>query len=390
MSEISTLIDELEDTIASGTAERRLNALKRVTDLFLSGCRTYSEEQVALFDDVLLRLTAEVEIKARARLAERLAPIGNAPRKLIRVLAFDDAIQVAAPVLISSTLLTERDLVENATSKSQNHLFAIAHRPTLGKAVTDVLVERGDRRVLLSVARNPGAQFSETGFGKLVERTRGDDELARAVGRRPDIPRPHFIRLLETASAAVRAKLVAANPEAAAEIEEMVTEVASAISQDARNASREYKLASKAARRRQRTHQLSEAAVHAAARSQHFERTVATLATLGQYPVDLVERALLDEGTDMILILLKAAACTRVTAKSILLMNVAGRGMSDHDLDEALARFDRLNPETAKRVIMFHQQRRRVQARQEAQASEAAPTSVAAAIALPSQTPTAA
>ena len=41
-------------------------------------------------------------MKARAQLAHRLAVIDKAPLVLIRSLAFDDAIEVAEPVLIYS------------------------------------------------------------------------------------------------------------------------------------------------------------------------------------------------------------------------------------------------------------------------------------------------
>ena len=41
-------------------------------------------------------------MKARAQLAHRLAVIDKAPPVLIRSLAFDDAIEVAEPVLIYS------------------------------------------------------------------------------------------------------------------------------------------------------------------------------------------------------------------------------------------------------------------------------------------------
>ena len=55
-------------------------------------------------------------------------------------------------------------LVENAKTKSQEHLLAITKRKSLAETVTDVLVERGDRDVALSVAQNAGAKFSETGY----------------------------------------------------------------------------------------------------------------------------------------------------------------------------------------------------------------------------------
>ena len=86
------------------------------------------------------------------------------------MLASDDDITVAGPVLKLAPRLTEADLVDLAKTKSQAHLQAISARKVLGEAVTDVLVRRGDREVARSVADNRGARISETGFFRLVER----------------------------------------------------------------------------------------------------------------------------------------------------------------------------------------------------------------------------
>jgi uncharacterized protein (DUF2336 family) len=359
MSGFSSLIDELEQTIASGTAKQRQKALAYVTELFVTGSRHYSSEQTALFDDVLLRLADAIEEKARAQLSERLAGLAHAPPKVVRSLAFDDAITVAGPVLIASPQLSEQDLVANASTKSQDHLYAIAQRPTLSEAVTDVLVDRGDQRVVRSVAKNGGARFSDNGFGKLVTRARTDEMLAQYLGERSDLPRPHFLKLLKTASASVRIKLEAASPHAAAAVRDLVAEIADGISEQVREASSDHAKAKADAKRRYGNSQLSERDVHARARAQEFEKTVVALALLGHYPVDLVERALLDEGPDMVLILAKAAQCSRTTAKAILLMHAAGRGMSAPDLERALASYERLSTKTAKQVLEFYTERRK-------------------------------
>ena len=68
--------------------------------------------------------------------------------------------------------------------------------PTLGEAVTDELVRRGDREVALRVADNRGARISNTGFSRLVERAEKDSVLAEKVGLRPDIPAQMFRELL--------------------------------------------------------------------------------------------------------------------------------------------------------------------------------------------------
>ena len=153
----------------------------------------------------MARLVNTIEAKVRAKLAHRLAPIANAPTNVIHMLAFDDDIEVASPVLAQSPRLDDRDLVTAGRNKSQQHLFAIAQRPALSETVTDVLVERGDRDVVHSVVRNVGARFSDAGFRMLVRRSAGDDALATEVGLRSDIPRQHFLVLLDKASSAVRA-----------------------------------------------------------------------------------------------------------------------------------------------------------------------------------------
>src|SRR5580658_4794802 len=145
------LIDELEAALTSGTNTRRIEMLTRITDLFVGGAQRYSHEQIGLFDDVMLRLTRAIEAKSRAKLSHRLAPIANAPSNVVHMLAFDDDIEVARPVLTQSERLDDRDLLVSAGTKSQEHLFAISQRRSLSEAITDVLVERGDREVVHAV-----------------------------------------------------------------------------------------------------------------------------------------------------------------------------------------------------------------------------------------------
>ena len=148
MTDSLSLIDDLERALASGTTEKRLQMLWRVTDLFMSGATRYNDDHIGVFDDVMLKLAAAIEARARAKLASRLAAIAAAPPRTVKALAFDDDIAVAEPVLSRSERLDESDLVANASTKSQQHLFAITQRPALSEAVTDVLVTRGNQAVV--------------------------------------------------------------------------------------------------------------------------------------------------------------------------------------------------------------------------------------------------
>src|SRR6201996_8466334 len=134
-----SLLDELQTTLAHGTVARRVETLRRVTDLFINGAVDYSDDQIGLFDDVFQCLMHHIEISAKALLANRLAPIDTAPPQTIRTLAFDEAIEVAGPVLSQSLRLDDETLIETARHKSQAHLMAISMRKVLSRAVTDVL-----------------------------------------------------------------------------------------------------------------------------------------------------------------------------------------------------------------------------------------------------------
>src|SRR5262245_52499706 len=213
-----SLIAELDEAMPSGSRDRRMATLRRVTDLLLSQADLYDSTQIELFDDVLLRLIEHIETRALAELGERLAPVATAPIGVIRHLANHDEITVAGPVLKDSKRLSPPDLVEIASVKSQDHLLAISQRAEIDETVTDVLVDRGNSEVARKVAVNAGARFSATGFATLVRRAEQDDVLAEQAGQRADMPPQLFAQLLAKATATVKAKLASLRPEAADEV----------------------------------------------------------------------------------------------------------------------------------------------------------------------------
>src|SRR4029453_18731205 len=90
-----------------------------------------------------------------------------------------------------------------------------------------------------------------------------------------------------------------------------------------------------------------------------FEETAVALSLLCNVSIDLVERALLGVGNEIVLILAKVAGLSSTSAKAILLLRAADRGMSAQDLEVALTVFGRLQMDTARRVLGFYDARRR-------------------------------
>src|SRR5262245_29703309 len=218
-----SLIAELEDAVRRGSQEKRVQTLRRVTDLFLVGNEKLNEEQIQVFRRSSGPPDHADGSKALIELSERLAPVNNAPINVVNTLARDDEIAIAAPVLSLSDRLTTADLIEIALAKSQAHLLAISKRSSLGESLTDTLIERGDEQVIRKVAENEGARLSEKAYACLIERPEPDETLLEKLGLRLDIPLHLFRRLLERATAALRERLLSlATPEKRDDIKEIL------------------------------------------------------------------------------------------------------------------------------------------------------------------------
>ncbi len=355
MSPPIDFMQDVEAAIAHGSGARRADMLRRVTELFVDNSPHYSDEEIRVFDDVLLLLATEIEVAARAALAARLALIANAPPALMNRLASDDAIEVAWPVLAQSERVAEDALVDCAMTRGQQHLLAISRRRAIGTRVTDILVARGERPVLVGLAGNPGAQFSELGYETLIARSENDDELIVRIGERDDLPRPLLMKLLAGASDLVREKLKAAHPEAA--VEEAVREAAGRIQSALRAESPRYALAQAMIDNLHRAGQLRDADVEAFAKAGQFEETATALARLCDLPVETVERAIVNERAESVLVLVKAAALSRATAKAVLRLRAECVRPAPGETEAALASFERLKPATAQELVRFYRQR---------------------------------
>ncbi|HMJ43377.1 MAG TPA: DUF2336 domain-containing protein, partial [Pseudolabrys sp.] len=299
----ASLLPELEDVVTNGSAEKRAETLRRITTLFLDGAKLFNPEHVALFDDVIGCLIEEIEAKALAELARRIAPVPNAPAGVVSKLAKNDDITVAGP-LLQGAALSDPDLRFIAETKSQAHLLALSSRAGLSEALSEILVDRGDREVARSIATNHKAHLSENAFTTLVKRAEQDGVLAEKVGLRTDIPPRLFRQLLMQASDVVQKRLLAnAKPDTQAEIRRVLAKVTDEVG--AKAAPRNYIAALATVRALHKEKRLTEADIAAYAKSGQYEETIAALATLCAVPVEVVDRLMSGERADPVLILAK-------------------------------------------------------------------------------------
>jgi uncharacterized protein (DUF2336 family) len=147
---------------------RRAELLASITDLFGNAGAAVSPSTAALYCEIIVGVFGAMHAVERAVLVERIAELSNAPAALLQFLATQD-IETAEPVLRRSMAFTDADLVELAGRLPHDRLCAIAARPRLSEAVSDALLDRGDRAVLRLLAQNPGVRFSQHGLTMLVD-----------------------------------------------------------------------------------------------------------------------------------------------------------------------------------------------------------------------------
>ena len=351
MTSHADLIYQLEDILASKYVSRRVEILERVTDLFVVGSGKFSEEHVELFDHVMGKLLENAESAARAQFGSRLALLPDAPPKVIRELALDDSIAVAGPVLRQSDRVDEKMLIETAMTKSQSHLLAISGRKALAEAVTDVLVERGDATVVTSTAKNDGARFSDNGLSTLVQKASDDGDLALSVWLRPDIPRENLVKLFVDASEAVKGQLITADPQQAELIKTAVAEASDQIQSKARAAFDDFAQAKDHVSSLYASGQLTEVQLHAYANERSFDKVTVAMSLMCDLPLQLVERAFVQNKPEQILILAKAIDLSWVTTVTLLLLQAGVSGGARPQLDQCFASFSRLQSKTAQATL---------------------------------------
>src|SRR3982074_2135084 len=356
MSDAKSFLRDLDDAVLRGTAESRTRALWHTTDLMITG--RYSDDEIWTFGEVIGRLADEIEVAARAQPAQRVGGTDHAPANIIRKLAFDDSIDVAGPVLRESGQLDAKALVANARTKSQRHLLAISKRKSVEETVTDVLVTRGNRAVVSSVANNNGARFSDFGFLHMVKRAEGDSILAEQLGLRKDIPRHVFQQLIAKASDDVKKRLERERPTMVDQIQTSVTDVAGALQSKFGPVSRSYFVAKRIVTRQHQHGNLNEDSISGYARFHKVDEVTIGLSLLCALPGDVIERALLDNNREMLLILAKALDFSWATTMSLLFLGAKDHRITAKDLNDMENEFGRLNIETSRSVLKFYQSRK--------------------------------
>jgi uncharacterized protein (DUF2336 family) len=322
----ASLFPELEDVVRYGTAERRAKTLRTITTLFIDSVLSFTDAHVALFDDVISYLIEDIQPDALAELAQRLAPVPNAPGNVISKLGRNDNIKIARPILKHASLAS-RDLLDIAETKSQAHLLAIASRKNLDEALSEVLIARGNSNVIHFLAINSQAKLSRNAYSCLMKKAEQDSLLAEKLIMRRDVP-PDFFRELW-----MRTHEIAADTQEKNQTTEALASGVTASDLE-----------------------LTEAGIAALAKAGKYEETVAALATVCAVPLDIVHRLMSGNRLDPLLILGRSVGFSWATVGALISARRESK-LADQMLEATSDYYHRLTPQAAERVVRFWQTR---------------------------------
>ncbi|MGQ3361671.1 MAG: DUF2336 domain-containing protein [Phreatobacter sp.] len=217
MTDVTEVNHAIDDLVAQRSRAGLADKVNTLIGTFAENSGTYTAEQAETVDGVIARLVADVSPVDRMAIAARIASDPHAPPGVVARLACDDWIEVASPILTQSPCLSDETLLKVIDSKGHSHLLAISRRRALPADVADKLIERGNRSVVKSLARNPGADLSAEARRSLERRQRERFEELRKTPRkavaypaqlsRPDGSAAHRCRLIDVSRTGAKLSL---------------------------------------------------------------------------------------------------------------------------------------------------------------------------------------
>lgn len=140
----------------------------------------------ALLNSIFMSLVVEAERDIRRRLSEKLAQADWAPSALVNVLALDD-IEIARPVIASSPVLKDHDLVRLLVEATIEHQIEVARRPDIGPPVVAAILQHSEPAVLTALAGNATAAVAEHDLAVLVAASERNAALRSPLARHPGL-----------------------------------------------------------------------------------------------------------------------------------------------------------------------------------------------------------
>lgn len=199
-------IEDVTRLLDDEDISKRLAAVESVADQYQG--KAFNKEQKALADQIFRVLMHDAETEVRRALSESLKEINTVPKDIIMQLV-DDIDEVAVPVLETSAVLTDEDLVNIIKNSASSEKFmAISNRPEVSEDVSEALVDTGDKKVTKNMLQRAAVRFSEMGLSKVFEKHGEDEDIVKTMATRDALPVNVAEKMISSIGGALQEELV--------------------------------------------------------------------------------------------------------------------------------------------------------------------------------------
>ena len=344
----AALLSEL-DAIDGWPPERWADILNKVTKFFLGHADSLSTHQIALFDDVFVRLIDRVDRQLLTQISRQLTEARCTLPQATRRLALHEDESISLPILKSGNLAQDLliDVVQSCGSKQR---LAIACRNDVARPVSEALVRCGDRAVHHAIAENKGVKLSEDNWARLIQLGESDLGLSEKLGRRRDIPTPLKRRLHSKMDDTRMRELNAMPGVMRDQIENTIatTEIAKNSDQRPDYASAQAKMMELGRKGR-----LNNSTINRFAISGEYTNITAALALLTGSPPDVIERLITSDNIEGTVLACKASRLDWATANAIVKHRPGHPPVPAEELEKAKKTFETFSLSAAQRTVRF-------------------------------------
>jgi uncharacterized protein (DUF2336 family) len=168
-------------------------------------CHKLTREAHTLAEDILRIAAEDAAMQVKRALVETLKDFASLPRDIAVKLAHDvHTLEVASPIIQTSEVFTEQDLLDLIATSCPQRLEAIARKKRLSEVISDALIASGERNTILALTANPGARISENGYNTILNHFSDDNRITENLCLRPALPPAFAERLIHLVSESLK------------------------------------------------------------------------------------------------------------------------------------------------------------------------------------------
>lgn len=331
--------------------EERAGLCEDVAELIEISSRPSDREMAS---DILLSLLRHAELHLKQAVAERFSVMPQAPLRLVLQFINED-ISIARPVLQNSPALNDLDLLYIIQSRDSPFWQAIAARKNLAPVVVDALLDKEDLDTSRTLIDNDTVMLSDDDVMKIAQFAKDHQVLEEALTNRSLKGGEDFARKIYAyAGESLKKALVQKFPMIAPEIMDLMDDVMSEFTEDSSMSLVPRASMLKAAELFQEQGRLGPDLMINTLKRGQTASFVAQMAKFTCMPVATVIAMLQQKDGHGLAIVARAYDCTR--AQFLAMYTLTRRNLShgndvSYEISAALAYYDRVTPDVAKRLM---------------------------------------